>query len=219
MSPYRSGVSGSRIGNVDENGGSAAAGGDGGGSSVMDFFSNNTQHNDTTTTQSNSSNNNNMTTNNTTTASNYLSSRDTNNEGTAVEDVTTIIRQNYNTLLTILSNPEVFTDAMEWQTKLDAGIDPLIIHDEHATSDTEFNDNISFPLVNSDNDGSNVDGGGITTKEEEEEDEDSTFKGLDDGDTTKSNDNNSNSNVMMLDHIKQQTQQSTNKYRYSIASY
>jgi hypothetical protein len=64
---------------------------------------------------------------------------DTNNEGsTAVEDVTTIIRQNYNTLLTILSNPEAFTD------------------------------------------------------------------------------DNSNNNVMMVEHIKQQTQQSTNKYRYSI---
>jgi hypothetical protein len=95
----------------------------------MDFFSNNTQHNDTTTTQINDSSNNNS--NN--------ASRDTNNEGSnAVEDVTTIIRQNYNTLLTILSNPEAFTD------------------------------------------------------------------------------DNSNSNVMMVEHIKQQTQQSTNKYRYSI---
>ena len=122
-SPNRSG-SDSRIGaNVQE----------GGKSSVMDFFSNNTQHNDTTTTQNNSNSNSN----------NNNASRYTNNEGsTAVEDVTTIIRQNYNTLLTILSNPEAFTD------------------------------------------------------------------------------DNSNSNVMMVEHIKQQTQQSTNKYRIvSIASY
>ncbi len=131
-SPYRSG-SGSRIGgNVHEDGGIATAAGGGGGggsSSVMDFFSNNTQHNDTTTTQNNSNSNSN----------NNNASRYTNNEGsTAVEDVTTIIRQNYNTLLTILSNPEAFTD------------------------------------------------------------------------------DNSNSNVMMVEHIKQQTQQSTNKYRYSI---
>ena len=135
-SPNRNGSgSGSRIGgNVHEDGGIATAAGGGGGggsSSVMDFFSNNTQHNDTTTTQNNNSNSN-----------NNNASRDTNIEGSnAVEDVTTIIGHNYNTLLTILSNPEAFTD------------------------------------------------------------------------------DNSNSNVMMVEHIKQQTQQSTNKYRYTITKY
>jgi catalase-peroxidase len=48
-------------------------------------------------------------------------------------------------------------------------------NDEQQQHDTTSN--ISFQSVNFDNDGSNVDGGGIT--EEEEEDEDSTFKGLD----------------------------------------
>jgi hypothetical protein len=117
-SPNRSGSgSGSRIGaNVQE----------GGKSSVMDFFSNNTQHNDTTTTQ----NNNNSSNSN---SSNNNASRDTNNEGsTAVEDVTTIIRQNYNTLLTILSNPEAFTDAIEWQQQRDDG-------GAYQTADTTIN--------------------------------------------------------------------------------
>ena len=177
----------------------------GGGSSVMDFFPDNTRRDMTMTRNDDGGNNNNheaITTTTTTTASNYLSSMDDNDEGrstTVVEDVTTIIRRNYHTLLTILSNPESFTESMEWQMKLDAGIDPSIIHDENNDEQQQqqqhdTTSNISFPSVNFDNDGSNCGGGGGGGGATEEEDEDSTFKGLDDGTTTKYDNNNSNNN-------------------------
>ena len=195
---YRGGGRGGGGDNVvreDDDGGSARGGGIGGiGSSVMDFFvPDNTTRHDVTTTQNDDGGNNNT---------NNPSSRDDDNDDegrsttVVVEDVTTIIRRNYNALLTILSNPEAFTESVGWQMRLDAGIDPSIIHDENNDEQQlqqqqqqhDTTSNISFPSVNFDNDGSNCGGGGGAT---EEEDEDSTFKGLDDG-TTKYDTNNSN---------------------------
>lgn len=81
---------------------------------------------------------------------------------TGTEDATSVIRRGYVDLLRLLSTPELFRDALDWQAKLDSGIDPAAAAAEEDELD--------------------VDGlaDGTTRFEEEEEEDDSTFRGLQD---------------------------------------
>ena len=82
------------------------------------------------------------------------------------EDATSTIYTMHKKLLQLLSNPQLFNDAITWQEKLDKGIDP------------------SVPMGSLSNIGQNVDSSKLNSGFETEFDDDSTFKGLVDDDTT-----------------------------------
>ncbi|EJK71949.1 hypothetical protein THAOC_06562, partial [Thalassiosira oceanica] len=77
------------------------------------------------------------------------------------EDVTETIRDMHRSLLELMSEPGLFHEGIEWQTKLDSGIDP------GAVSDDEGDNNEDDPARNRGPESSVGDGG------------DSTFDGLD----------------------------------------
>jgi len=81
------------------------------------------------------------------------------------EDATSTIYTMHKKLLQLLSNPQLFNDAINWQEQLDKGIDP------------------SIPTGSLTNIGTNVDTN-MNSGFETEFDDDSTFKGLVDDDTT-----------------------------------
>jgi len=83
------------------------------------------------------------------------------------EDATSTIYTMHKKLLQLLSNPQLFNNAISWQEQLDKGIDP------------------SIPMGSSINNiGTNVDSNKLNSGFETEFDDDSTFKGLVDDDTT-----------------------------------
>ena len=79
---------------------------------------------------------------------------------TGTEDATSVIRRGYVDLLRLLSTPELFRDALDWQAKLDSGIDPAAADEDEVVCDGLAD--------------------GTTRFEEEEEEDDSTFRGLQD---------------------------------------
>jgi len=82
------------------------------------------------------------------------------------EDATLTIYAMHKKLLQLLSNPQLFNNAINWQEQLDKGIDP------------------SIPMGSLNNIGQNVDSSKLNSGFETEFDDDSTFKGLVDDDTT-----------------------------------
>jgi len=94
------------------------------------------------------------------------SALDTSNNTNEV-DATLTIYSMHKKLLQLLSNPQLFNNAISWQEQLDKGIDP------------------SIPMGSSINNiGTNVDSNKLNSGFETEFDDDSTFKGLVDDDTT-----------------------------------
>jgi hypothetical protein len=71
--------------------------------------------------------------------------RSTSHEVDEEFDATSIICQMHRKLLYLMSNPELFHDALDWQNKMDAGIDPslpekqgLEMEDETAASGEKY---------------------------------------------------------------------------------
>jgi len=76
------------------------------------------------------------------------------NEGQEYDDATPTVHNMHRKLLHLLSSPNLFSDAIEWQMKVDRGLDPSLPTDDNTTNnvdedgmksfDNEFNeDNIS----------------------------------------------------------------------------
>ena len=109
-----------------------------------------------------------------------LNSNYTNNEEEE-EDATSTISKMHKKLLYVLSNPELFHEALIWQEKLDRGIDPSM--EGLPTNNKDKDGNVSKLLNN-------------TTGFETEFDDDSTFRGLVDDDTTTASKDDTKKNVV-----------------------
>jgi len=118
------------------------------------------------TLQSDQNQNNNLSTVN---ESYQSSALDNTSNNTNEVDATSTIYTMHKKLLQLLSNPQLFNDAINWQEQLDKGIDP------------------SIPMGSLTNIGTNVDTNKLNSGFETEFDDDSTFKGLVDDDTTTAN--------------------------------
>ena len=112
----------------------------------------------------NNQNNNNLSTVN---ESYQSSALDNTSNNTNEVDATSTIYNMHKKLLQLLSNPQLFNDAINWQEQLEKGIDPSV-------TTGSLNNNI----------GQNVDTNKLNSGFETEFDDDSTFKGLVDDDTT-----------------------------------
>ncbi|KAL3808825.1 hypothetical protein ACHAXA_000008 [Cyclostephanos tholiformis] len=106
-------------------------------------------------------------------SSNNRSTEDDGGEGVmdTAEDATSVIRRGYLDLLRLLSRPHLFREALEYQAKLDMGID------RDASAAAGEGEDIDFP------DASGFGNTATTTEDDDdEEEEDSTFRGLQDDD-------------------------------------